>query len=94
MAFAGDADTTNPIAGGGAPYWRYAMDAAMQRWAQINRCTAVGATRWLTARVYEVRYRECRDGAEVVARITRGGPHAWSVADNEAMWAFLSRFRR
>ena len=51
-------------------------------------------TRWLDAAIYEERYDDCRDGAEVVARITVGGPHSWDVADNEAMWAFLSQFRR
>ena len=94
MTFAGDADTTNPIAGGGASYWRYPMHAAEQRWAALNGCTAVIATRWIGPTVYEEGYRDCRAGADVVARVTRGGPHAWTVADNDAMWAFLSQHRR
>jgi len=93
IAFAGDKDTTNPIEGGGAGYWQYTMHAAEQRWAQLNGCTASPATQWVTTGVYEERYTGCREGADVAGRITVGGRHQW-VVDNEAMWAFLSRYRR
>lgn len=93
MAFAGDADTVNPIQGGGAGYWSYTMHAAEQRWAQINGCAAVRPTRWLSASVYEEGYTACRDDADVVAHITRDGGHSW-VADNEAMWAFFKERSR
>lgn len=89
MAFAGDADATNPIQGGGAPYWSYTMHAAEQRWAQLNGCTMVRSTVWTTPRVYEEGYSGCRDAAEVIGRITAGGGHSW-VADNDAMWAFFA----
>lgn len=93
IAFAGDRDTTNPIEGGGAGYWQYTMAAAEKRWAELNGCRAPLAVRDMGAVVYEERYSRCRAGAEVVGRITRGGGHAW-VADNEALWEFLSRYRR
>jgi polyhydroxybutyrate depolymerase len=93
IAFAGDADTTNPIQGGGAGYWQYTMHAAERRWADLNRCRNGPETRDLTPALYEERYSRCREGADVVGRITRGGTHMW-LADNEAMWAFLSRYRR
>ncbi len=93
IAFAGDADTTNPIAGGGASYWSYSMHAAEQRWAALNGCTTPPTTRWVAANVYEERYTGCRDGADVVGRITVGGGHSW-VVDNDALWAFLSAHRR
>lgn len=93
IAFAGDRDTTNPIQGGGAGYWQYTMHAAEQRWAQLNGCTAAPTTRWIEPGVYEELYTGCRDGADVSGRITVGGGHSW-VADNEALWAFLSRHRR
>lgn len=93
MAFAGDKDTVNPIEGGGAGYWQYTMHAALQRWAQINRCTGAPTTHWVASMIYEERYFECQRDADVVARITVGGKHEW-VADNEAMWAFLSRHQR
>ena len=93
LAFSGDADTTNPIAGGGAPYWQYSQIAALQRWATLDGCSEPYA-RAIDARVYEQGYARCRDGATVAARVMRGGTHSWSVVDNEAMWAFLSRHTR
>jgi polyhydroxybutyrate depolymerase len=47
----------------------------------------------VTRGVYEERYSGCRGDADVVARITVGGKHAW-VVDNDALWAFLSKHRR
>ena len=93
IAFAGDKDTTNPIEGGGAGYWQYTMHAAEQRWAQLNGCTTAPTTEWVATGVYEERYTGCRGGADVSGRITVGGKHQW-VVDNEAMWAFLSRYHR
>lgn len=93
LAFAGDADTTNPILGGGAPYWQYSQAAALQRWAVLNGCSEPYA-RNLDAMVYEQGYVRCQDRATVAARVTRGGQHSWSVVDNEAMWAFLSHHQR
>ena len=93
IAFAGDKDTTNPIEGGGAGYWQYTMHAAEQRWAQLNACTVPPTTEWVATGVYEERYTGCQGDADVAGRITVGGKHAW-VVDNEAMWAFLSRYRR
>jgi polyhydroxybutyrate depolymerase len=93
IAFAGDKDKTNPIEGGGTPYWQYPMRAAEQRWAELDGCSGALKTRDVTPAVYEERYAPCRAGDEVVARITRGGVHDW-VVDNEAMWAFLARYRR
>lgn len=93
IAFAGDHDTTNPLEGGGRPYWQYSMRAAQQRWAELDGCKGPMETRDITAAVYEERFGGCRAGAQVVARITRGGVHDW-VVDNEALWAFLASYRR
>ncbi|HEX8300910.1 alpha/beta hydrolase family esterase [Sphingomonas sp.] len=93
IAFAGDADKTNPIQGGGSPYWQYTMHAAQSRWADLNLCRSGPERRDLGPALYEERYTRCRGAADVVGRITRGGAHAW-LADNEAMWVFLSRHRR
>src|SRR3546814_10395144 len=69
------------------------MHAAEQRWAALNGCTAAPTTRWVADGVYEERYTGCRTGADVAARITVGGGHAW-VVDKDATWAFLSQHRR
>ncbi len=93
IGFAGDADTTNPIQGGGAGYWRYTMAMALARWSDLDRCRQGPVQRDLSATLYEVGYTDCRSGSEVVGRITRGAGHVWT-ADNEAMWAFFARHRR
>lgn len=93
LAFAGDADSTNPTTGGGASYWQYAQTVALQRWAVLNGCSQPYA-RNLSAMIYEQGYALCPEGAAVAARVTRGGEHSWSVVDNEAMWTFLARHRR
>lgn len=93
LAFAGDADTTNPIAGGGATYWQYSQSAALQRWATLDGCSGPYAHA-VTASSYEQGYAQCADGTSVAARVMRGGRHSWSVVDNEVMWAFLSRYKR
>ncbi|GGB28322.1 poly(3-hydroxyalkanoate) depolymerase [Sphingomonas metalli] len=93
IAFAGDRDTTNPIAGGGASYWQYSMHAAERRWAALNGCTAVPVTERVAPNAYEERYDRCRGDASVTGRIVEGAGHSW-VADNDVMWAFLRRHRR
>lgn len=93
LAFAGDADTTNPIGGGGAPYWRYPQAAALQRWAALDGCTRAYA-RALDARHYEQGYADCRNGTSVAVRVRRGGTHSWSVVDNDALWTFFAAYRR
>jgi len=93
IAFAGDADGTNPVQGGGAGYWQYTMDAALARWAELGACRAGPLRRDLAADRYEQLYTACQSRAEVAGHITRGAGHVWT-ADNDAMWAFLSRYRR
>jgi len=93
IAFAGDADGTNPVQGGGAGYWQYTMDAALARWAQLGGCRAGPLRRDLAADLYEQLYTACSAQAEVAGHIKRGAGHVWT-ADNEAMWRFLSRYRR
>jgi len=93
IAFAGDEDTTNPIVGGGAPYWQYSMAAAMARWSALNGCSTALPRTPVSTSVYQEGYGRCRAGADVIARITIGGTHDW-VVDNEAMWVFLSRHHR
>ena len=93
IAFAGDKDTVNPIEGGGAGYWQYTLHAAEQRWATLNGCQSAPTTLWVAPGVYEERYSACQGEADVVGRVTVGGVHTW-LADNDALWAFVSRYRR
>lgn len=93
LAFAGEDDTTNPVAGGGAGYWQYSMQTGLERWAALNECREGPTARALSPERWEYRWTQCRDDAEVVGHMVTGGGHSW-VADNEAMWSFFSRYRR
>lgn len=94
LAFAGDADTTNPITGGGAGYWRYTMHTALARWADLNGCRVGPVTTRISATVTEERFTRCRSDADVAGRVAHGIGHVWAAADNEAMWRFFARHRR
>jgi polyhydroxybutyrate depolymerase len=61
--------------------------------AALNGCQAAPTTAWVAPGVYEERYSACRGEADVVGRISVGGAHVW-LADNDALWAFVSRYRR
>lgn len=93
LAFSGDADTTNPIQGGGASYWQYSQAIALQRWAALNHCSEPYA-RNISATVYEQGYARCPGTTKTAVRVTRGGQHSWSVVDNEALWTFLAQHTR
>lgn len=93
ISFAGDADGTNPVQGGGAGYWQYTMEAAETRWAALNGCRAGPLRRDLAANLYERLHTQCRASAEVVSHILRGGGHVWT-ADNDVMWRFFDAHRR
>jgi polyhydroxybutyrate depolymerase len=93
LAFAGDKDQTNPIEGGGAPYWQYPMSAALARWAALDGCREGPAAVAVSTARRDQRYTGCRDGAEVVGDILSGAGHVWT-ADNDALWAFFARHKR
>jgi polyhydroxybutyrate depolymerase len=93
LAFAGDADTTNPVQGGGAGYWQYTMHTALVRWADLNGCRAGPVATEVSVEVKEERFSRCSGGADVAGRVKHGAGHVW-VADNEAMWAFFASHRR
>jgi len=44
IAFHGTADTVNPYAGGGQPYWGTGVDDAIQGWAAHNGCSTPSST--------------------------------------------------
>lgn len=93
IAFAGNSDTTNPMEGGGSPYWQYSMRAAEMRWATLNGCQQPMLSKRISPTVYQQLYDGCQDDAVVTAYITEGGGHSW-VADNEVMWAFFKNYAR
>jgi polyhydroxybutyrate depolymerase len=94
IAFSGDTDTTNPIAGGGAKYWRYSLLAAERRWANIDGCGGVVLSNARSLHSIRRRYVGCKQGAAVVSYVKRGGSHSWMVADLNLMWRFMAAHPR
>ena len=84
LAFAGTADPVNPFAGGGAAYWGYSVPAALERWAELNRCRRGPLTRPLTEHVSVVSYAACHQHADTQLYVVAGGGHTWPGADPAA----------
>ncbi|WP_202414149.1 alpha/beta hydrolase family esterase [Duganella flavida] len=63
ITFAGNSDTTNPMQGGGSPYWQYSMRAAEMRWATLNHCQHTMTTQRISSTVYQESYDGCQDDA-------------------------------
>lgn len=93
ITFAGDRDPVNPPDGGGSTYWQYSMVAAELRWAAFNGCNPTATVVHVSEQIDESSYTGCHEGADDVARITKGGSHRW-LADNEVMWNFLASHAR
>lgn len=94
IAFSGDADTTNPIAGGGAKYWQYSLLTAERRWAAIDGCNGVVQSDVQRLHSIRRRYIGCKQGAAVVSYVKRGGSHSWMVANLPLMWRFMAAHPR
>ncbi len=75
LSFAGTADPINPYDGGGAGYWQYGVQTAVERWAAIDGCgePSVDAP---TAGVSVTTYADCAAGP-VVSYVIDGMGHTW-----------------
>jgi polyhydroxybutyrate depolymerase len=82
VTFHGTDDHTNPYDGGAASYWAYSVPAALQRWAELDRCQDQPADEKVAPHVTLVRRTRCAAGAEIwlyrtEAPGSEGGGHAW-----------------
>jgi polyhydroxybutyrate depolymerase len=82
ITFHGTDDLTNPYAGGGNSYWQYGVEAAVNRWAELNGCGATPVVEKIAAHVERRRYVGCRDNVVVEfnridAPGAQGGGHTW-----------------
>jgi polyhydroxybutyrate depolymerase len=100
-------DPVNPYAGGGYGYWGYGVDAALQRWQQLDHCRTEPASTRVAAHVTRLYFGGCAQGAEVIlyrndAPLAQGGGHVWpgssAAADraraidaSELLWQFFRR---
>ena len=94
----------NPYAGNNDPVWGYGVRTALARWARIDHCARRPATRRITDTVDLIRYRRCRDGADVALYRASGAGHTWpgssftaggpidqSINATKRMWKFFKR---
>ena len=98
LAFHGTADTVNPYAGGGQPYWGTSVEAAFDGWGQHNGCGPRQESR-VSASVSLLAYRG-NGCADVELYRIDGFEHAWPGAiytdreqgtANDLIWAFFGQ---
>ncbi len=82
ITFHGTDDQTNPYPGGGNTYWQYGVEAAVNRWVELDGCGPTPAVEKVAEHVERRRYVGCRDN--VVVEFNRidapgalGGGHTW-----------------
>ncbi|MDY0827852.1 hypothetical protein SK224_01810 [Microbacterium sp. BG28] len=88
LSFAGTADPINPYDGGGAGYWQYGVQTAVERWAAIDGCGASSVDS-PTGGVSVTTYTGCAAGP-VVSYVIDGMGHTWPGRALEAQAAYAS----
>lgn len=81
VAFHGTGDPINPYFGGGSSYWDYGVKTAVRGWAAGNGCTSRPVATRASAGATRIRFRGCRNNAEVVLYRIEGGGHTWPGSD-------------
>lgn len=77
IAFHGTSDLINPFMGNGNPqYWHEPVLAAIQRWADRNRCMRY-KEQIVTPSVTYCMHFDCKDNADVTLVQVLGGGHTW-----------------
>lgn len=89
ITFTGTADPINPAAGGGAPYWQYGAQAAVDGWTAINRCHAT-RVRTVSATVTRSTALGCARGNDVVSYVIDGAGHTWPGGNAAMLTAYAS----
>jgi polyhydroxybutyrate depolymerase len=77
LAFHGAADPVYPYRGSQDPRTGYGVEAALARWARIDRCPRGPRTTTITASVSLISYTRCRGNAMVSLYREDGAGHTW-----------------
>jgi polyhydroxybutyrate depolymerase len=88
LSFAGTADPINPYDGGGAGYWQYGVQTAVERWASIDGCGEPSVDS-PTPGVSVTTYADCAAGP-VVSYVIDGMGHTWPGRALEAQAGYAS----
>jgi polyhydroxybutyrate depolymerase len=102
LAIHGTADTVNPYAGGGEPYWGYGVDEAIDGWARHNGRSGPNDAE-LAPGVHQVTFGASSgvaDAGEVILLRLDGVGHVWpgvmlpgreESTANDVLWGFFRR---
>ena len=77
QSFHGTDDTTNPFLGNDDARWGYSVEAALARWADIDRCKRGPTTGSVTPTVSLITYARCESRTTVELYLEQGGGHTW-----------------
>lgn len=77
VAFHGTADTVNPYAGGGRPYWGYPVEEALARWAARRGLAGPPLEDRVSPHVVRVAYDDGAGDRPVQLYRVSGGGHTW-----------------
>lgn len=89
VTFTGTVDPINPSDGGGAAYWQYSADAAVERWGEINGCTKARTTEPAET-VSLTTYVGCKSGDVVQSYVIDGAGHTWPGGNAEMLTLYSS----
>ncbi len=76
IAFSGMKDVTNPFLGGGKSYWQYGGEAALKRWAELDKCEGKGNL-VNDAAMTALSFKACAGGARITSYLLKDNTHAW-----------------
>ncbi len=76
IAFSGMKDVTNPFLGGGKPYWQYGGEAALKRWAELDKCEVKGGL-ITDVSMTELSFKACAGGARITSYLLKENTHDW-----------------
>lgn len=82
IAFGGLADPINPFADGGAPYWKYGVEKARARWAEIDRCSGAPDVTIVSEEIERITFQGCAPGTAFVYYTIKDGGHVWPGSAN------------
>ena len=77
QTFHGTDDATNPFPGSDDARWGYSVEAALARWADIDRCKRGPTTGSVTPTVSLITYSRCESRTTVELYLEQGGGHTW-----------------
>lgn len=109
ITFHGTDDFVNPYLGNADPRWGYTVQAAVDRWRELDSCAPRVTERAVSDAVTSFTWKKCARGADVVLYEIDGGGHTWpgtavdlsplgtvnmDISASAVMWDFFSHHKK